>query len=363
MNNYYNPVTIAFGVDKLKEIDTFIGNRKAIIITSKGTVKRGVISTIQGVTNKVIAVIDTVTATPNFNDLKKLYNTVWKYNFDIIIAIGGGSVIDSAKVISLYNTSKNWSFVENKIRKPDNTKEYSLIPIIAVPTTSGTSSELTPWATVWDMEIKKKYSMHLPDLWCETALCDPTLTVSMPKNITIQTALDALSHSLESIWNKNANAISTKHAIKSAKIIIQVLPKLIEDLTNIKYREQMMQGSLDAGLAFSNTKTAIAHAISYYLTAEKGIPHGIACSFCLPQITESAFGINSNIDNALRSIFGELHNNRMVTLFNGLGISTNIKDYGMDDSDIIDLQKGLKDNERLANSLVTIEDILENLSA
>ena len=123
--------------------------------------------------------------------------------------------------------------------------------------------------------------------------------------LTLVTALDALSHALESIWNVNANTISANHATFAAKSILKVLPKLLNDLTNIHLRTEMASASLSAGLAFSSTKTAIAHNLSYPITLGWGVPHGIACSFTLPTILKSVVGIGGFREESLEEIFGD----------------------------------------------------------
>ena len=116
------------------------------------------------------------------------------------------------------------------------------------------------------------------------SIFDSELTLSLPKKITIETSLDAMSHSFESIWNINSNPVSNIHARNSINIILKNLPLLVKDLENIKLREEIMKASMSAGLAFSNTKTAISHSISYPITLKYKVPHGIACSFTLPII-------------------------------------------------------------------------------
>jgi hypothetical protein len=203
------------------------------------------------------------------------------------------------------------------------------------------------------MEEKKKYSLHLPELFSELALYDPTLTLSVPKDITIQTALDTLSHALESIWNKNANEITINYAIQSSKLIIEYLPLLANDLENLEYRTKILKACMYAGLAFSNTQTAIAHAISYYITAYKGVDHGIACSFTLPMLLDNIIGKYDFIDNALLEIFGELSSAKLREILKRLDISTEFSDYGIDTQELETLKVTL-DPQRLANSLVTL---------
>lgn len=202
------------------------------------------------------------------------------------------------------------------------------------------------------MEIKKKYSLSLPTLFCEIALYDPILTLSVPKQITIQTGLDALSHSLESIWNKNANPITINYSIKAAKLIMNNLGKLSRNLRNLEYRSNMMKACMYAGFAFSNTQTAIAHGMSYYITTHKGIDHGIACSFTLPMLIDKVIGKYQFIDDALTQIFGELSSNKLRELLKELNVSTSFSSYGITNNELNELKNSLKNNPRAGNSLV-----------
>ena len=175
--------------------------------------------------------------------------------------------------------------------------------MITVPTTSGSSSELTCWATIWDKESSKKFSLSHSKLYPNMAIIDPTIQINKPRELTISTGLDALSHSLESIWNINANPISSHHAIEGAKLVLENLPKLADDLNNLELRTNLSLACVHAGLAFSNTKTAISHNISYPITLEYGIQHGIACSFSLPYIIRSMKGIDKIAEKRLERIF------------------------------------------------------------
>src|SRR6185295_7098025 len=104
--------------------------------------------------------------------------------------------------------------------------------LIAVPTTAGTGSEVTPWATIWDKEAGRKHSLHLPQTWPEAALVDAELMLTLPASVTVQSGLDALSHALESIWNVNANPISDTYAVAAAREVLSALPALMNDLKN-----------------------------------------------------------------------------------------------------------------------------------
>ena len=352
--SYYMPTKIIYGRNSLKDIDIYVNHRKALLVTSQGFVKRGLVDEIITYTNNIVGVISSIKSHPEFVDIEEIYRQAYQNQFELIIAIGGGSVMDVAKFISVHNTNKDYQFVEDLTKEKIPKKDYKIIPIISIPTTAGTGSEVTPYSTIWDMQEKQKYSLNLPDLFSEVAIYDPVLTLTVPKDITIQTGLDALSHSLESIWNKNATPVTISYAVKSAKLIVNNLVKLSNDLDNIDLRDNMMTACMYAGLAFSNTQTAIAHAISYYVTAHKGVPHGLACSFTLPILIDNIIGKYSFVDDSLIEIFGELSSNRLRSLLKELNISTEFESYDIDKQELILLKKSLQNNKRARNSLVSI---------
>jgi len=354
---YYMPTKIISGVGSLNDIDKYIDGRRTLLVTSKGFIKRGLIDRVKSLTDNIVEVISEVQSHPEFKDLKITYNKIKDIDFELILAIGGGSVLDASKLFSVRNSTKEYQFVEDIIKGKIPKKDYRLIPIIAVPTTSGTGSEITPWATIWDMDEKKKYSLHLPNLFAQIAIYDASLTISVPKDITIQTGLDTLSHALESIWNRNANPITVDYAIKSSRLIMDYLPLLADDLDSIEYREKIMEACMYAGLAFSNTQTAIAHAMSYYITTHKGTSHGIACSFTLPMLIDGLIGKYKFIDNAFDKIFGMVSSKPLRQLLKTLDISTEFIDYGMGKDEIIRMGTNLKKETRTKNSLVTFEDL------
>ncbi|MFH1644758.1 MAG: phosphonoacetaldehyde reductase [bacterium] len=350
--SYYNPVRMEFGQNKFSVVGEAIEDRRALLVTMPVFKELGFVDEIKAYTENIVFTLDDVEAQPNFINLRRQYDLVWKNDFDVIVALGGGSVIDTAKVLSVFNPEKEFDFIDDLIREKIAKSGYNKIPVIAIPTTAGTGSEVTPWATVWDTDRVKKYSLHLKDLWCETAILDPCLTLSMSRSLTIQTALDALSHALEAIWNKNANYVSTAHGIRSSRDILKNLPLALRNLFDVDYREKLLLASFHAGLAFSNTQTSIAHAISYFITGRKGTPHGIACSFTLPDIIDAVVGQDIIIDNAIRSIFGEVSSIPLRKFFAHLGVSVYLKDYGIKKDELFDLKNSLISNQRASNSLI-----------
>ncbi|MFJ7735975.1 phosphonoacetaldehyde reductase [Lysinibacillus sp. NPDC097287] len=344
MNRVNNPVQIEFGRGAIKFLPRFINGRKALLITSQGFVKRGIVSELLSDNSEIIRVIDEVQSNPTITQIIKMRSSIKYDEFDVIVALGGGSVIDVAKAIAPTNFGNKLDF--KTLLQTGLPKNVDVKPIIAIPTTAGTGSEVTMWGTVWDDVNKKKYSISDEKLYCEAAILDPLLHLTLPKDITLQTGLDALSHSLETIWNRNSNEISSIYADNAIRTILEVLPMLLEDLSNIELRERMLLASYHAGVAFSITQTSIAHAMSYYMTLEKNIPHGIAASITLPYIAE-AFGENTSFSMDLIP--------NLYDLFEKCNLSLSFEVYGLTMNDFDEIFKQLESNVRAKNSIVDLE--------
>ena len=282
MSNYYNPVKIIKTENWLLELNKNIKNLKIsapIIVTTPGNRKR---LSLDSKFNPG-SIFSDFSDNPNFDDCINAVEFCQKNVFDGVIALGGGSAMDLAKVIiahlSLEKADIN-ELIECKGKFPHT------IQSIFLPTTHGTASEVTMWGSVWNMNEKKKYSISHPDLYPTVAILDGNLTLSLPLNISITTVMDALSHSLEAIWNKNANDTSTDFAITAICTILKNGEALKANPFDLKTRKKLLNAATIAGLAFSNTTTAAAHSISYPLTIHYGIPHGIASSISLLPLLE-----------------------------------------------------------------------------
>tara|TARA_B100001057_G_scaffold483699_1_gene560818 strand:- start:491 stop:1603 length:1113 start_codon:yes stop_codon:yes gene_type:complete len=314
MWSYYNPVEILFGKNKFQEIHNVLKNKSYIIITHPEEIFKKYSEELNSSSNPPLSIMTNIQPNPDYKhilQLQKKFSSISK-TVDYILAIGGGSVTDTAKAIAAFK--ENQDYLTDFVRNKKNPQVENPIKIIAIPTTSGTSSELTCWATIWDKEKNNKLSLAHKELYVEKAIIDPTIMINKPLGLTISTGLDALSHSMESIWNINANPISALHAIQASKLILKNLPLLTKDLKNINLRSNIARACVHAGLAFSNTKTAIAHNLSYPITLNYGIQHGIACSFTLPIVTRSMIGINKIAEERLQLIFNDNLKNASIKL-------------------------------------------------
>jgi phosphonate metabolism-associated iron-containing alcohol dehydrogenase len=354
---YYLPTQIRFGANSLKSASEYIGKNKCLLLTTDGSIKRGLLDRTSFLKDNIVHIETNVPSHPDITSICGLYDRAQDVDFDIILAIGGGSVLDAAKCLSVRSGTSELSgsaFLTGMITKKENNLPYSVTPVVAVPTTSGTSSEITPWATVWDKKEQKKHSLFLKDLFCRVAIYDPELTIGLPRETTISSALDALSHALESIWNRNASEITVINAVAASKLVLEYLPMLNKDLNNIEFRSKIMLASMFAGLSFSNTQTAVAHAISYYITLKKGVEHGIACSFTLPMLIDNIVGKYDFVDKAIINIFGELGSSRLRNMYHELGISTEFSDYNVTETDKHEIVSTLLMTGRAQNSLINI---------
>jgi phosphonate metabolism-associated iron-containing alcohol dehydrogenase len=286
-------------------------------------VKRGVAGKLAGLLGaERVETYDSVTPNPELDDLDAATATLVsrERGFCAIVALGGGSVMDAAKALSVSISSGITQPLHKVFRESSGHVWSAHIPLIAIPTTSGTGSEVTPFATVWDTVHHKKYSVAGPRVFPQTALLDPELTLSLPPQETLYTALDAISHALESLWNKNRTPVSTAYSVQALTLANVALPRVLETPGDLESRAQMQQASTLAGLAISQTRTAIAHSISYPLTSHYGVPHGLACSFTLVNVIELFLSQSPDFEHAQL-----MHSSR--ALLQSLDLFTHMQKY------------------------------------
>ena len=235
--------------------------------------------------------IDQIPSNPTYTDL---LHALCRDDYevpDLVMAIGGGSTIDMAKsCVALWYLKDNFKLDASMILQSIKTKEYLdhriNIPIYALPTTAGTGSEVTRWATVWDTDGQAKYSIEAEKLCPARAYIIPEYTMHMPKRLTLATGLDALSHAIEAYWAKTSNPMVKELSKIAIRLIIEHLPKVVENGDDLHSREKMCMGSLFAGLAFANTRTTACHSLSYPLTMRFNVEHGLACAISLAKVME-----------------------------------------------------------------------------
>jgi alcohol dehydrogenase len=363
--SFENPVKICFGNGAFDSVSDIINGRSCSLVTYNEPYFDDLTNRLIENAGEPASIINNITPNPDFSTLTETCRQFADSASDdmIIVALGGGSVIDAAKVLAASNNG--FGFVRKYLETGEGENQLGSYPIIAIPTTAGTGSEVTKWATVWDTESQKKYSLSLQTLYPTHAIVDPELMLELPKALTISTGLDALSHALESIWNRNSNPVSANHAVFAATEIIAALPELVSDLQNIELRSRVAKASLFAGLAFSNTRTALAHSVSYPITLKYKVPHGLACSFSLPMVLASVIGEDDDCDTNLRRIFGDDLDQAVTELdrfINGLDVSTKASSYGVQSEEWKELLTLALAGERGLNFIGTHERVMKNFS-
>ncbi len=285
--SFSNPVAIRFGEDALEGIGRLVRSRRAVIVTTPGMERRGTPDELEDILEQpVVARYAEVGPNPTIRSCTDAFEAVRDSAPEVLIALGGGSVIDTAKAVAAQlggQSASGWLAAHLRSSEPFPAP-FDPPSIIAIPTTAGTGSEVTMWGTIWDEESREKRSISHERLYPEAALLRPSLTHSVPRETTVASALDALSHAMEAIWNRAANPVSGAAAARAIGLIPRGLRRVLDAPADAEARDILVEGSLLAGLAISNTRTALAHSISYPLTAELGLPHGIAASITLPEI-------------------------------------------------------------------------------
>ncbi len=231
---------------------------------------------------KIEVLTDTsIVAEPSFNDFEKLMQKVAPFNPDVVIGIGGGSVLDIAKLVAaqLENEQQLKDYVGIGLLKGRRKK------LICVPATSGTGSEVSPNAILVDNENQKK-GIISPYLVPDIVYVDPLLTVSVPPAITAATGLDALTHCLEAYTNKFSQPFIDMFAYEGMRLIAAHIETAVKDGSNIGAREKVAMGSLLGGFCLGPVNTAGVHALSYPLGSMFHLPHGLSNALLLPYVME-----------------------------------------------------------------------------
>jgi alcohol dehydrogenase class IV len=232
--------------------------------------------------------LEDIPVNPTAADICRALAALGERPISYLVAIGGGSCIDLAKAIAalhrlLPRGNLSEEAVLHAIRERAYDAPHSFIPVIALPTTAGTGSEVTKWATVWDPGHKQKLSIDCAENVPKAAILIPEWTALMGSRLTLSTGLDALSHAMEALWANSRTPLSQALAIAAIEKIRRFLPRAVrpEEAADLEIRKEMCVGSLLAGLAFSITRTTACHAISYPLTMMYDIPHGLAAAITL----------------------------------------------------------------------------------
>lgn len=336
------PGEIVFGDNAATSVGDHVrgrGYRKPLVVTDKGIVAAGLLAPLVAGfdTNALDYVIfDDVVANPTLDNVADGLAVFRHANCDVLVAVGGGSAMDAAKAIACQHTNPQ------PLRRYVGYDMFSFspAPLICVPTTAGTGSEVTRWAVVTDEEQQTKLAFGGKALIPQLSVIDPLLTISMPPAVTAQTGMDAFTHALEAYTATNSSPISDSFALQALRLIARWLPVAYRDGSDVLARRNMMYGQMLAGLAFSNAAVGTVHAMAHQLGALRQVPHGLANAVLLPYVMrfnecacearfEDVLRLMSPLSAGSRSLI-----QNVIEMRSMLGIPHSLDDLGISESDL-----------------------------
>ena len=330
--NFFIPTKIIFGKGRIGELAENISsdyNNILLVTGRKSAKKSGALDKIGFLLkDKKIFVFDEVEENPSFEVLERGREIARREKIELIIGVGGGSPMDAAKGIAILTNNKGSMRDYMKGEKPEN----KILPIVCIPTTSGTGSEVTPYAVFTDPDNEDKGGYANPDIFPVFSIIDPELTYTMPENVIINTGIDALTHALEGYFSTKASILNDYLAIHSIKIIAgNIFDAAEKDKLAM---DRISYASMVAGIVIANAGTLLLHAVGYPLTVYHKIPHGLANAILLPEFI-SFLKRKSNIKGKIEIIenifepMGGIEN-----FLNEIGIKTKLSAYNIKKEEI-----------------------------
>ena len=334
---FFVPVEIFFGKDKVSELNKLITDMPVLIVSDPTLKKIGLVDQIKNVfeSQKEVFEFCEVEPNPSCSTVHKGSEYAKNIGVKTVIGFGGGSAIDAAKAISCLLDSnsllQDYLFNGKQIEKR-NTK------LIAIPTTSGTGSEVTNVGVYTDKDKGQKKPLVSEFFWPDIAILDPLLTISMPARVTASTSLDAFTHAIEAYWADSSQPMSKLLSMESMKLIIENLETAVNNPKDYMAREKLLFASLLAGISFAQTRTTILHALSFPLTNDYGLEHGFACALALPQLIISNYDFFKEPMDSLVKYLGidsvEILAQRMKEIMKNVNAPTTLREIGVKQNDL-----------------------------
>lgn len=286
LSYFKNPTEVVYGFGSAGKVGEILkGYKKALIITDPGCLKANLVEPVQksltaaGINCEVFSGVE---PNPSVEVVEEAFRLLTSFGADVIVGLGGGSSLDTAKAVGILATNGG------KITDYEGVEKVAApaMPVVGIPTTAGTGSEVTINVVITDKAREYKFTIVSRNAACRWAVLDPALTASMPPALTAATGMDALTHAIESYTSLMSYPLSATLALESIRIISRNLALAVYNGDNMVARDGMLMGCLMASLAFNNTRLGNAHAMSHPVSAVFGVPHGIANAILLPYVME-----------------------------------------------------------------------------
>lgn len=280
------PRTIYYGEGSLDKLAQLQG-KKAAIVTGGSSMKRfGFLDQAEALLKKAgidSILIDGVEPNPSVETVQRGAKAMLEFSPDWIVAIGGGSALDAAKVMWCFYEHPELAF-EDIIQPGSMPSLRNKAKFIAIPSTSGTASEITAFSVITDTKNHIKYPIVAADMVPDIAILDPSLPMTMPKHITANTGMDVMCHAVEALASTASNAFTDPYAIQAIKMVLEYLPVAYHEPKNLPAREAMHEASALAGMAFTNASLGLVHSMAHKIGGEFGVTHGLANAILLPYV-------------------------------------------------------------------------------
>lgn len=364
------PQQVYSGETAIQALETLAsGHEKAVVFTDAGIRASGILERPLAELDKAAVpyiINDTLPAEPTCDQAQQVIDTFRESNADLIVAVGGGSVMDIAKLASI--TADGSCTVRDQLKDPRIGKKT--VKTIMIPTTAGTGSEATPNSIVAVPEEQLKVGIVNPEMIADAVILDGEMIRRLPRKIAASTGIDALCHAIECYTSAKANPFSDLFAMQALRLIFANLEKACDDADALDAKEKMMQAAFYAGVAITCSGTTAVHALSYPLGGRYHIPHGVAnaimlmpvmqfnkscCSKKFAEVYDAVGGTGAGTDTEK----ADWVINQMDAMVKHLDIPTSLKPYGVTETDLPLLVKAGMDVQRLLVNnprTVTAED-------
>jgi alcohol dehydrogenase class IV len=296
--SFHIPTQIVFrrgAISELASLESVVGKR-CMLFTYDGFERRDVVDAVRR-TAFTLKVVEQFEENPTDQLAKQIAVQAKEFGAETLIAIGGGSSIDLAKAVAWFDANpesdQHWQGESEGVR----------MSIVAVPTTSGTGSEVSPFTVLTNAETHAKWFVKHTSIIPQTALCDPELTLSVPRRVTANTGIDALSHSVEGLLSKVCSGFLEPIALDSCRLVKEFLPTALQVPGDLNARESLLLASLEGGIILSTCGTVIVHALGYQLTQSFGYRHGEVNALMLATFVDRLAALGSTRAQAVSDIF------------------------------------------------------------
>lgn len=382
--NYYQPTEIIYGVGRIVELGEIVkkyGKKCLLVTTPSFPAVEEQYSNVKQILSDsgiLVAHFDRVQPNPTTDIITAGAEMAKSIGADVVVGLGGGSSMDSAKAIAVEATHEGscWDYLFYKKEPTDAT-----LPIIAVSTTSGTGSQVTQVAVVTNTEARDKSALYHNILYPNVCIVDPELMLTVPKRVTAATGFDAMCHSFESTLNPGSNEYINTMAFRSIEIVVETLPYLLENLDDQEARSKMAMADTYGGLCIANSGVTLPHGVGMAISGMyPNVPHGESLAIIYPEFSRFTFKkavpefarigriLNPSLRNEPDNIAAEKSCEEIDKFLQKIGLWVRLKDYGMLKVEIPRLAKqsivlpDYKANPRVASEEEMLELITKSYS-